>query len=48
MSLLLIYENMEEGRFEENTDITVSENASGMGGSQVFLETNAHIRYLTL
>ncbi len=40
MSLLLIYENMEEGRFEENTDITVSENASGMGGSQVFLETN--------
>jgi D-alanyl-D-alanine carboxypeptidase (penicillin-binding protein 5/6) len=40
MSLLIIYENLDAGQFKEDDDITISENASGMGGSQVFLETN--------
>lgn len=40
MSLLLIYENISAGHVDENGQITIGENASGMGGSQVFLETN--------
>ena len=40
MSLIIIYERMEAGDFNEDDEITISENASGMGGSQVFLETN--------
>ncbi|MDD4003330.1 MAG: D-alanyl-D-alanine carboxypeptidase [Clostridia bacterium] len=40
MSLILIYEKIDQGKFKEEDIITVSEQASGMGGSQVFLETN--------
>ena len=38
MLLLLSYENIECGNMTLNEDIIISKNASGMGGSQVFLE----------
>lgn len=41
MTLLLIFENIDSGNLSLETLIPVSENASGMGGSQVFLESNA-------
>lgn len=40
MSLLLIMENIEKGVINLNDMVTVSENASKMGGSQILLETN--------
>lgn len=39
MSMLLIIENIESGVLKWNQKITVSENASSMGGSQILLET---------
>lgn len=39
MSLVLIMEAIEKGVIKENQIITVSENASSMGGSQILLET---------
>ena len=38
MTLLLIMEEIEKGNIDYNDDITVSEYAASMGGSQVFLE----------
>lgn len=38
MTLLLIYEAEEEGKFHWDDMVTVSEHAASMGGSQVFLE----------
>lgn len=40
MSLLLIMESIEKGVINLEDMITVSANASGMGGSQILLETN--------
>ena len=40
MSLILIMENIESGRLKWNDIVVVSSNASSMGGSQIFLETN--------
>lgn len=40
MSLLLIMEEIEKGSLKWNEKITVSETASSMGGSQIYLETN--------
>ena len=40
MSLLLIMENIEKGVIKLDDIVTVSENASSMGGSQILLETN--------
>ncbi|MEG0826680.1 MAG: D-alanyl-D-alanine carboxypeptidase family protein [Bacilli bacterium] len=40
MSLLLIMESIEKGIIKLDDMITVSENASKMGGSQILLETN--------
>ena len=40
MSLILIMENLESGRLKWNDVVGVSKNASSMGGSQIFLETN--------
>lgn len=40
MTVLLTLENIEEGKINLNDKITVSENASGMGGSQIFLDVN--------
>ena len=40
MSLLLIMENIEKGVINLEDMVTISANASGMGGSQILLETN--------
>lgn len=40
MSMLLIIENIEKGAIKWDDIVTVSSNASGMGGSQILLETN--------
>ncbi len=40
MTLLLCFEAFDNGEFDFNDTLTISENASKMGGSQVFLETN--------
>lgn len=41
MTLLLCFESIDANDLTLDEDIVVSENASGMGGSQVFLESNA-------
>ncbi|MBE7076538.1 MAG: D-alanyl-D-alanine carboxypeptidase [Clostridiales bacterium] len=41
MTVLLTLENIEKGKLSLDDEILVSENASGMGGSQVFLDANA-------
>ena len=38
MTLLLVFEALDEGRLGYNDVLTVSENAASMGGSQIFLE----------
>ena len=38
MSMLLIIENIENGSLKYDDKVLISENASGMGGSQVFLQ----------
>lgn len=40
MSLILIMENIESKNLKWNDIVVVSKNASSMGGSQIFLETN--------
>ena len=40
MLLNLCFEKLDEGEFKLTDNVTVSERASGMGGSQVFLEAN--------
>ena len=40
MSLILIMEELEKGNLKLDEKITVSKNASQMGGSQIYLETN--------
>lgn len=44
MTLLLVFENAENGNLSYDEEITVSENAASMGGSQAFLD--AHAAYL--
>lgn len=41
MTILLTLEQVENGKLNLEDKITVSENASGMGGSQIFLDANA-------
>lgn len=38
MSLLLVFEAMDEGKFDMNTTVSGSEHACSMGGSQIWLE----------
>ena len=38
MSLLLVFEAMEEGKFDLETKVSASEHACSMGGSQIWLE----------
>ena len=40
MTLLLIYESLDNGKIKPKDIVTVSEHAASMGGSQVFLEPN--------
>lgn len=42
MTLLISFQAIQNGEISPNDQITVSENAANMGGSQVFLEANAH------
>ena len=42
MTLLLSFEAIDEGVLSMEEEVRVSENAASMGGSQVFLEANAH------
>lgn len=44
MTLLLTFEEMDKGNLDLNTKITTTENASGMGGSQVFIDP--YVTYL--
>ena len=44
MTLLLIFEEIDKGNLALDSLISVSENASSMGGSQVFLEENGEYR----
>ncbi len=39
MSMLLVMEKIDRGELKWSDIVTVSENASGMGGSQILLET---------
>src|SRR5699024_8926578 len=43
MTLLLVMEAVDQEKLSLNETITISENASSMGGSQVFLETGEEI-----
>lgn len=40
MTLLLCFEELDQGAFTTDTDIVVSRNAASMGGSQAFLDAN--------
>lgn len=40
MTLILIFDALEEGKIKLEDMVTTSEHAAGMGGSQVFLEAN--------
>jgi D-alanyl-D-alanine carboxypeptidase (penicillin-binding protein 5/6) len=40
MTLLLIYESVNDGKLKWDDEVTVSEHAASMGGSQIFLEPN--------
>lgn len=44
MLLNLVYENLQEGNLSIDEEVTVSENASSMGGSQVFLECGSNYK----
>ena len=44
MSMLIIVESIEKGVIGWDDVITVSENASGMGGSQILLETGEQMK----
>lgn len=44
MTLLLCFDAISDNRLHFDDEIFVSDNASGMGGSQVFLESNAKYR----
>ena len=47
MSILLIMEALDEGRITLDTQIPCSENASSMGGSQVYLNTGEKLPSLS-
>lgn len=44
MTLLICFDEIKEGKLKEDEFITVSKNASSMGGSQVFLEENGQYK----
>lgn len=48
MSMLLVIESIEKGLLSWDEMVTVSANASGMGGSQILLETNEKMSVLDL
>ena len=44
MTMLLIMESIDSNKISLNDMVTISSNASSMGGSQVFLETNSQLK----
>lgn len=44
MTMLLIMESIDNGKISLEDMVTISSNAAGMGGSQVFLEANSKIK----
>ena len=44
MTLLLTMEAIDEGRLSYDDYVDISANASGMGGSQIFLEANSKVK----
>ncbi len=40
MTIMLVFEEIDAGNISLNDNVTVSENASSMGGSQIFLDAN--------
>ena len=48
MSLILIMESIETGRLNWNDIVVASANASSMGGSQIYLETNEMMSVMDL
>ncbi len=44
MTALLTFEEIEKGNLSYDDEIVVSERASSMGGSQIFLDTNAKVK----
>ncbi len=48
MTLLLIMEALEEGKISEDENVTVSEYAASMGGSQIFLEEGECMKVIDL
>lgn len=44
MTLLLTMEAIDNGKLSFDSDITISQNASKMGGSQMFLEANSSVK----
>ena len=44
MTLLLIMEKIDQGKIKLTDEVTISENASNMGGSQVFLQPGEVIK----
>ena len=48
MTLLLIFDALEEGKIGLEDEVTTSEHAASMGGSQVFLEAGETVSYTHL
>lgn len=44
MSMLLIMEAIDQGKLKYSDDVMISENAAGMGGSQIFLQPNSKMK----
>lgn len=44
MTVLITLENIESGKISLDDDVFVTENANGMGGSQIFLDANANYK----
>ena len=44
MLLILAFEQINQGNLKLDEEVTISENASGMGGSQVFLQANKNYK----
>ena len=48
MTMLLIMEAIDDGRLSMDDEVNISTNASGMGGSQAYLEANTTSKVSTL
>ena len=46
MTMLLVMEKIDEGKISMDSLVNISNNASSMGGSQMFLEENSNIKHM--